>query len=168
VRETCNSPIYSPNARLHFSHPSNLLLHAVRRAVVEAKSFDAAPLDTFENHSADMGTTIQSEDDDELTQRVCTVGGNAVSAFLSWRLSATNACDVTLVWKQGYESVSQYGISFRYGTINGVIPVPILLLTLPADRISSGTSASSRDTVRIPMLPHTDASETLRLTCLQR
>jgi hypothetical protein len=115
-----------------------------------------------------MGTTIQSEDDDELTQRVCTVGGNAVSAFLSWRLSATNACDVTLVWKQGYESVSQYGISFRYGTINGVIPVPILLLTLPADRISSGTSASSRDTVRIPMLPHTDASETLRLTCLQR
>jgi hypothetical protein len=42
-----------------------------------------------------------------------TVGGNAVSAFLSWRLQATNACDVTLVWKSGYESVAQYGISFK-------------------------------------------------------
>jgi len=45
--------------------------------------------------------------------RVLSVGGNAVSAFLSWRLQATNACDVTLVWKSGFESVSQYGISFR-------------------------------------------------------
>ncbi|KAB5562944.1 2-dehydropantoate 2-reductase-like protein [Coniochaeta sp. 2T2.1] len=44
---------------------------------------------------------------------VCSVGGNAVSAFLSWRLQATNACDVTLVWKNGYEHVSQYGISFK-------------------------------------------------------
>ncbi|KAK5115075.1 hypothetical protein LTR62_001772 [Meristemomyces frigidus] len=52
-------------------------------------------------------------EEEELTQRVCTVGGNAVSAFLSWRLSATNACDVTLVWKSGYEAVSQYGVSFR-------------------------------------------------------
>lgn len=42
------------------------------------------------------------------------VGGNAVSAFLSWRLQATNACDVTLVWKSGYEHVAQYGISFKY------------------------------------------------------
>lgn len=44
---------------------------------------------------------------------VCIVGGNAVSAFLSWRLSATQACDVTLVWKNGFENVHQYGISFR-------------------------------------------------------
>jgi len=44
---------------------------------------------------------------------VVSVGGNAVSAFLSWRLSATNACDVTLVWKSGYEAVAQYGISFK-------------------------------------------------------
>jgi hypothetical protein len=51
--------------------------------------------------------------DDQLTQTVCAVGGNAVSAFLSWRLSATNACDVTLVWKSGYDAVSQYGISFK-------------------------------------------------------
>lgn len=41
------------------------------------------------------------------------VGGNAVSAFLSWRLQATNACDVTLVWKSGFEHVAQYGISFK-------------------------------------------------------
>ncbi|KAI1258381.1 hypothetical protein F5Y18DRAFT_434400 [Xylariaceae sp. FL1019] len=41
------------------------------------------------------------------------LGGNAVSAFLSWRLQATNACDVTLVWKSGFESVHQFGISFK-------------------------------------------------------
>ncbi|KAL7272343.1 hypothetical protein RUND412_004852 [Rhizina undulata] len=45
--------------------------------------------------------------------RILSVGGNAVSAFLSWRLQATQSCDVTLVWKSGYEQVSQYGISFR-------------------------------------------------------
>ncbi|KAK0733616.1 ketopantoate reductase PanE/ApbA-domain-containing protein [Lasiosphaeria miniovina] len=44
---------------------------------------------------------------------VVIVGGNPVSAFLSWRLQATNACDVTLVWKTGYDHVSQYGISFK-------------------------------------------------------
>jgi hypothetical protein len=47
----------------------------------------------------------------------CVVGGNAVSAFLSWRLQATNACDVTLVWKSGYETVAQYGITFRYASL---------------------------------------------------
>ncbi|KAL1883400.1 hypothetical protein VTK73DRAFT_8967 [Phialemonium thermophilum] len=45
--------------------------------------------------------------------KILCVGGNAVSAFLSWRLQATNACDVTLVWKTGFEHVSQYGISFK-------------------------------------------------------
>jgi hypothetical protein len=50
---------------------------------------------------------------------VVTVGGNPVSAFLSWRLQATNACDVTLVWKTGFEHVSQYGISFKYVTALG-------------------------------------------------
>lgn len=45
---------------------------------------------------------------------VCVVGGNAVSAFLSWRLQATNACDVTLVWKSAFDAVYQYGISFKY------------------------------------------------------
>ncbi|KAL8998955.1 MAG: hypothetical protein Q9169_002061 [Polycauliona sp. 2 TL-2023] len=45
--------------------------------------------------------------------RILSVGGNAVSAFLSWRLQATNACDVTLVWKSGFDAVAQYGITFR-------------------------------------------------------
>lgn len=60
-------------------------------------------------------TTSQSHEmsDNQLTS-VISVGGNAVSAFLSWRLSATNACDVTLVWKNGYDSVAQYGLSFKY------------------------------------------------------
>ncbi|EED15388.1 2-dehydropantoate 2-reductase, putative [Talaromyces stipitatus ATCC 10500] len=48
-----------------------------------------------------------------LTLKFCVVGGNAVSAFLSWRLQSTNSCDVTLVWKSGFESVAQYGVSFR-------------------------------------------------------
>lgn len=51
---------------------------------------------------------------DNVLMKVCVVGGNAVSAFLSWRLQATNACDVTLVWKSGFDAVSQYGISFKY------------------------------------------------------
>ncbi|KAI9809286.1 MAG: hypothetical protein M1825_002577 [Sarcosagium campestre] len=50
---------------------------------------------------------------DEDLMKFCVVGGNAVSAFLSWRLQATNACDVTLVWKAGFEGVHQYGISMR-------------------------------------------------------
>ncbi|OCT50492.1 2-dehydropantoate 2-reductase [Cladophialophora carrionii] len=45
--------------------------------------------------------------------RILSVGGNAVSAFLSWRLQATNACDVTLVWKANYQTVAQYGVSFK-------------------------------------------------------
>ncbi|KAF2749185.1 hypothetical protein M011DRAFT_327956 [Sporormia fimetaria CBS 119925] len=45
--------------------------------------------------------------------RILSVGGNGTSAFLSWRLQATNACDVTLVWKNGFDSVAQYGISFK-------------------------------------------------------
>lgn len=58
-----------------------------------------------------LACTTTMTETDGLT--LCIVGGNAVSAFLSWRLSATNACDVTLVWKSGFENVSQYGISFR-------------------------------------------------------
>jgi hypothetical protein len=61
--------------------------------------------------------------DNEL-MNVVTVGGNPVSAFLSWRLQATNACDVTLVWKTGFDHVSQYGISFKYAPD---IPTPTFL-----------------------------------------
>lgn len=46
--------------------------------------------------------------------KICVVGGNAISAFLSWRLQATTSCDVTLVWKSGFDAVSQYGVSFKY------------------------------------------------------
>lgn len=42
------------------------------------------------------------------------VGGNGVSSFLSWRLQASNSCDVTLVWKNGFDHVSRYGVSFKY------------------------------------------------------
>ncbi|KAJ5502719.1 hypothetical protein N7463_005593 [Penicillium fimorum] len=45
--------------------------------------------------------------------RILSVGGNAISAFLSWRLQATTSCDVTLVWKSGFDVVSQYGVSFK-------------------------------------------------------
>ncbi|EPS28460.1 hypothetical protein PDE_03406 [Penicillium oxalicum 114-2] len=45
--------------------------------------------------------------------RILSVGGNAISAFLSWRLQATTSCDVTLVWKSGFEAVAQYGVSFK-------------------------------------------------------
>lgn len=48
--------------------------------------------------------------------KILSVGGNPVSAFLSWRLQATNACDVTLVWKSGFEHVSQYGLTFKSTT----------------------------------------------------
>lgn len=45
--------------------------------------------------------------------KILAVGGNPVSAFLSWRLNETQACDVTLVWRTAYERVSQYGIDFQ-------------------------------------------------------
>ncbi|THZ11261.1 hypothetical protein D6C90_08970 [Aureobasidium pullulans] len=57
----------------------------------------------------------QARQEQQLTN-ILVVGGNAVSAFMSWRLSATNACDVTLVWKNGFENVSQYGLSFKSAT----------------------------------------------------
>lgn len=60
--------------------------------------------------------------------RTCLVGGNAISAFISWRLQATTSCDVTLVWKSGFEAVAQYGVSFKYA-VSG-LPLPSLVLTL--------------------------------------
>ncbi|PLN86079.1 ketopantoate reductase PanE/ApbA-domain-containing protein [Aspergillus taichungensis] len=45
--------------------------------------------------------------------RILSVGSNAISAFLAWRLQATASCDVTLVWKTNFESVAQYGVSFK-------------------------------------------------------
>lgn len=88
--------------------------------------------------------------DDEL-MNVITVGGNPVSAFLSWRLQATNACDVTLVWKTGYEHVSQYGISFKYAQRflrpTSVLPRPHMLIALRTGLPSLATRDSSLDMV---------------------
>ncbi|RDW79938.1 ApbA-domain-containing protein [Coleophoma cylindrospora] len=64
---------------------------------------------------------------------VCVVGGNAVSAFLSWRLQATNACDVTLVWKSGFDAVSQYGISFKSATFGNERFKPRHVVRAPED-----------------------------------
>jgi hypothetical protein len=84
-------------------------------------------------------------DDSEL-MRICSVGGNPVSAFLSWRLQATNACDVTLVWKSGYDHVAQYGISFKYvqRLDSNSIPTDRLFL----DPMCLAMNDSSRDMVR--------------------
>ncbi|KIV99655.1 hypothetical protein, variant 1 [Verruconis gallopava] len=64
---------------------------------------------------------------------VCVVGGNAVSAFLSWRLQATNACDVTLVWKNQFESVAQYGISMKSSILGNERFKPYLVVSAAED-----------------------------------
>ncbi|KAJ4381177.1 hypothetical protein N0V86_003525 [Didymella sp. IMI 355093] len=69
--------------------------------------------------------------------RILSVGGNAVSAFLSWRLQATNACDVTLVWKSGYESVAQYGISFKSALYGNERFKPYSVVRTPEDAAHS-------------------------------
>ncbi|KAJ4194324.1 hypothetical protein NW755_003083 [Fusarium falciforme] len=74
--------------------------------------------------------------DNEL-MRICVVGGNPVSAFLSWRLQATNACDVTLVWKSGYEHVAQYGISFKSPTFGNERFKPRQVVRNPEDAASA-------------------------------
>lgn len=79
---------------------------------------------------------------------ICVVGGNAVSAFLSWRLQATNACDVTLVWKSGFDAVHQYGISFKY--VEGKQFKHNQKLTGLADRLRLATKDSSLDMVCFP------------------
>ncbi|KAG5440235.1 hypothetical protein PCANB_001805 [Pneumocystis canis] len=46
---------------------------------------------------------------------ILSVGSNSISAFFSWRLQSSNACKVTLVWRNHFDAVSSYGISFRSG-----------------------------------------------------
>ncbi|KAL6705533.1 hypothetical protein ACN47E_006650 [Coniothyrium glycines] len=69
--------------------------------------------------------------------RILSVGGNAVSAFLSWRLQATNACDVTLVWKSGFENVAQYGISFKSALYGNERFKPYAVVRTPEDAAHS-------------------------------
>lgn len=83
----------------------------------------------IENHNKGVDPKEMSG----LLKRTCVVGGNAVSAFLSWRLQATNSCDVTLVWKSGFESVAQYGVSFKY--VSTTMPLSSFGLSPVADTI---------------------------------
>ena len=41
------------------------------------------------------------------------VGSNAVSAYYSWRLASSKACEVTVVWRRNWQAVQDYGIAFR-------------------------------------------------------
>ena len=41
------------------------------------------------------------------------VGSNAVSAFYSWRLASSRACEVTVVWRRNWQAVQDYGIVFQ-------------------------------------------------------
>ncbi|KAG5520105.1 hypothetical protein PMAC_001181 [Pneumocystis sp. 'macacae'] len=44
---------------------------------------------------------------------ILSVGSNPISAFFSWRLQSSNACKITLVWRNHFDAVSSYGISFK-------------------------------------------------------
>ncbi|GAB7360060.1 hypothetical protein MBLNU230_g7582t1 [Neophaeotheca triangularis] len=85
--------------------------------------------------------------------RILSVGGNAVSAFLSWRLSATNACDVTLVWKSGFESVSQYGISFRSDKFGNERFKPRHVVRTPEEAASASRSSFDYVVLCVKALP---------------
>jgi ketopantoate reductase len=41
------------------------------------------------------------------------VGSNAVSAFYSWRLASSRACELTVVWRRNWQAVQDYGIVFH-------------------------------------------------------
>ncbi|KAK0615747.1 2-dehydropantoate 2-reductase-like protein [Bombardia bombarda] len=82
-------------------------------------------------------STTQPDMTDVELMNVVTVGGNSVSAFLSWRLQATNACDVTLVWKTGFEHVSQYGISFKSPVFGNERFKPHNVVRAPEDAAAS-------------------------------
>ncbi|KAF4124598.1 Ketopantoate reductase [Geosmithia morbida] len=91
-------------------------------------------------------------EDSEL-MRICSVGGNSVSAFLSWRLQATNACDVTLVWKSGFEHVSQYGISFKSQSFGNERFKPRRVVRNPEDASASGDPSFDYVVLCVKALP---------------
>ncbi|CAG8983311.1 hypothetical protein HYALB_00007439 [Hymenoscyphus albidus] len=92
-----------------------------------------------------------SEMDDLI--RFCVVGGNAVSAFLSWRLQATNACDVTLVWKSGFDAVYQYGISFKSSSFGNERFKPRHVVRAPEDAAGSKEGAFDYVLLCVKALP---------------
>lgn len=105
--------------------------------------------------------------------KILSVGGNAVSAFLSWRLQATNACDVTLVWKSGFESVYQYGISFKSATFGNERFKPRHVVRTPEEAAQNKGGAYDYVIVCIKALPDVydiasviDAVVTPQHTCI--
>ncbi|KAI1329936.1 ketopantoate reductase PanE/ApbA-domain-containing protein [Xylariaceae sp. FL0255] len=85
--------------------------------------------------------------------KILSVGGNAVSAFLSWRLQATNACDVTLVWKSGFESVYQYGISFKSASFGNERFKPRHVVRTPEEAAQNKSGAFDYVILCIKALP---------------
>ncbi|OTB02911.1 hypothetical protein M426DRAFT_61482 [Hypoxylon sp. CI-4A] len=85
--------------------------------------------------------------------KILSVGGNAVSAFLSWRLQATNACDVTLVWKSGFEAVHQYGISFKSASFGNERFKPRRVVRTPEEAAQSKEGAFDYVILCIKALP---------------
>lgn len=108
-----------PSARLFLPPPIHLSRPEPQN---HTRFFSLPPLSFFFSLASGTGArascrtrfAMAEENTSSELMSVCSVGGNPVSAFLSWRLQATNACDVTLVWKSGYDHVAQYGISFKY------------------------------------------------------
>lgn len=105
--------------------------------------------------------------------KILSVGGNAVSAFLSWRLQATNACDVTLVWKSGFESVYQYGISFKSASFGNERFKPRRVVRTPEDATHNKEGAFDYVILCIKALPDVydlasviDAVVTPQHTCI--
>ncbi|KAI6712788.1 hypothetical protein PZA11_000518 [Diplocarpon coronariae] len=85
--------------------------------------------------------------------RILSVGGNAVSAFLSWRLQATNACDVTLVWKSGFDAVHQYGISFKSSSFGNERFKPRNVVRAPEDAANTKDGAFDYVLLCVKALP---------------
>jgi len=85
--------------------------------------------------------------------RILSVGGNAVSAFLSWRLQATNACDVTLVWKSGFDAVHQYGISFKSTSFGNERFKPRHVVRAPEDAANNKDGAFDYVLLCVKALP---------------
>ncbi|KAL7621121.1 hypothetical protein AAE478_008435 [Parahypoxylon ruwenzoriense] len=105
--------------------------------------------------------------------KILSVGGNAVSAFLSWRLQATNACDVTLVWKSGFDSVYQYGISFKSGSFGNERFKPRRVVRTPEEAAHNREGAFDYVILCIKALPDVydlasviDAVVTPQHTCI--
>ncbi|KAK9471474.1 ketopantoate reductase PanE/ApbA-domain-containing protein [Dipodascopsis tothii] len=45
--------------------------------------------------------------------QILSVGSNAVSAFVAWRLTASTSTDVSLVWKSQFDIVNNYGLHMK-------------------------------------------------------